>query len=441
MKFTLKYLLCVFLILLSFNFSVFYNIHHFNYSTVKNHIDYLSSENFKGRLAGTLENEEAASFIKESFKKNNLLPYKKDFYHSFLCKYPCKIKGNPYLKILDKNNSIVKEFSYGIDYKEDMINFRNNNVLFSKDNSLYLNKNLIKVTNSTGKFLFYNTDNNNLNFRSSFIENFPIDMVVMVTDKTLSEIKYYLSRNYSISCFIPFCIKDTKLNNVVGYIKGKKDISPIIISAHFDHVGYDLNNNTYPGALDNASGISFVIEFSKYIKSLGQPTRDIIFIGFNAEEFGCLGSKNFAIKNKKHLKNSKVFNYDMIGSMNAPLCIMGGKKDSSKTPIIKSVSSSCSYNKINFNYLFQDSSDHESFRNNNIEAITFIDNDTSKIHTPKDKASFININAIKRCFKVSSMEIIKQAFNNNLILIYYKQFLFISIIGSFVCIKLNFKYM
>jgi Zn-dependent M28 family amino/carboxypeptidase len=252
----------------------------------------------------------------------------------------------------------------------------------------------------------------------------------MITKNTMTELKNYISKNYKISCYIPVEVAKTSLNNVVGYLKGTNSkASPVIVSAHFDHIGSDLSGNIYSGALDNASGISFVLEFIKYIKSLGTPERNIIFIGFNAEEFGCLGSEHFAKKYSGVLKGAKVYNFDMIGSNSVPLSIMGGKADDSKTDFMRSISLTFSTEKIKYNFLFEDASDHEAFRKYNIDAVTFCDSDTSKIHTPNDKAEFINTEAIDRCFKVASIEIIKNAFNEDPMLIHYKKTLFISFWG------------
>ncbi|MGH4138531.1 M28 family peptidase [Clostridium sp.] len=43
----------------------------------------------------------------------------------------------------------------------------------------------------------------------------------------------------------------------------------------------------------NTSGLSFMLRMNRYLTSLGKPNRSILFLGFNAEEFGCLGSNAF----------------------------------------------------------------------------------------------------------------------------------------------------
>lgn len=428
-KLIIPFFLTVALSLFYLSFNVFVNTYKFNSSSVKNTIDFLSSNYFKGRLAGTIENEEAAALIKAQFIKNNLKSFGGNYYESFKANYPHRTTGNAYLKVQDKNGKTIKSYLYGEEYKEDMLNFKNNTVVFTNKNELTLKDKVMKVTQGDDSFVFYVPEDDKLVFRSSFVSDSPYSMLIMLTKNTLDEIKNYLSKGYSISCFIPFESKETTLNNVVGYIEGKhNNAPPIILSAHFDHVGADLSNTIYNGALDNASGISFLLELNKYINSLGKPERNIIFAAFNAEEFGCLGSAKFVEEYKESLHGSKVFNFDMIGSdQGIPLCIMGAKTDTSNTPLISSTTSICSSEKIFFNYLFEDASDHEAFRKNNIDAITFCDNDMSKIHTPLDKASLISTTAIDRCFKVASREVIKYGFNDNPVIIYNKTIM----VGSF----------
>jgi 5-methylthioribose kinase len=48
------------------------NYYEFNSSNVKNNIEYLSSDKFAGRLAGTENNEMLAEELKETFKEYNL---------------------------------------------------------------------------------------------------------------------------------------------------------------------------------------------------------------------------------------------------------------------------------------------------------------------------------------------------------------------------------
>ncbi|WP_268071224.1 M28 family metallopeptidase [Clostridium sp. ZS2-4] len=409
-----------------------------------NTIRYLSSDHFQGRLTGTIENQEIEEYIKLQFIKNDLKPFLGEYDQAFKLTYPSKIKGKePYLNVTDKNGNIIKSFTYGKDYKEDMLNFKSNKFNFNNQNPLIVSReNSIQIKYNSDYFLLYSSSDNTLKFRSSFISTDPWSMCIMLSKNTLSELKKSLSDGYNINCFIPFTNKKTSARNILGYIEGKnKNSSPVIISAHFDHLGTDLGDNIYRGALDNSSGTAFMLEMVEYIKSLGTPERNILFIGFNAEEFGCLGSAEFVKKYKNHITDSKVFNFDMIGSdKGVPLCIMGGKNDTTKSSLMRSASNTCSDEHIHFNYLFENASDHKAFRENNIDAITFCDDDKSRIHTPEDTLEFISTSAIERCYDVASKEIIKYAFNENLLFLYYKQGLLISSMGIIlILVTLNRK--
>jgi Predicted aminopeptidases len=435
----LSFFLVIFCTLLSFSFQLYFSVHSFNDNSVKKYIDHLSSDSLKGRLAGTVENDITALYVKNQFENNGLKPYQESYFQQFDTVYPHKIEGNPYLTVTDQKGFLIKEYKYGVDYKEDLLNFKKNNISFNNHDRINFGGEHLQIQKDNNYFLFYLPGNNKLNFRSSFIHTSPYSMYVMATKATIEELQSYLKDNYVINCFIPFEAKQTSINNVTAYIEGK-DLSapPMVLSAHFDHIGTDLSGNVYSGALDNASGTAFVLEMSKYIKSLGKPDRSIIFVGFNAEEFGCLGSKAFVDKYINNLKGSKVLNFDMIGTNNSvPLYIMGGRKDTKNASLIKETSSICLKNKIDFNYLFEDASDHEYFRKQNIDAITLSDSDTTRIHTPNDKPTFIDSNNIDRCFKIASTEVIRYGFGDNLLLLYYKEVFFISLIGVVICSKLK----
>ena len=447
----MKKLICSFflilcLLLFFYSSHIYYTLYKFNPTNVYQNIKYISSDQFKGRLPGTLQNAEIATYINSEFKNNGLKPYKGSEIQKFKVLYPKKINGSPYLKVLDSHGKVVKNFVYNVDFKEDMINFKSNNLTFGKSNVNVIKEGYFQVNTTNGPFIFFVPRANDLSFRSSFMYDSDYNMYIMITKETLTAIKDLIDKNCTVDCFIPYEVSETSVNNVMGYLEGRDTSTPpIIVSAHFDHLGTDLSGTIYSGALDNASGLSFMLEMSKYLASLGKPDRSILFLGFNAEEFGCLGSNAFITEYKNDIQNSKVFNFDMIGSNNAvPLCIMGGKKDTDKTPFIKSVSSTCKTEKIFFNYLFEDASDHEGFRKENIDAITFCDNDMTRIHTPKDTAEYISLDSIERCYDVAAKEIVKYTFKNNFIIIYYKEVTVISIslilIFSLLCWKKsNFK--
>jgi len=80
----------------------------------------------------------------------------------------------------------------------------------------------------------------------------------------------------------------------------------IIISAHYDH-------QDGPGADDNASGTAGVLECAKILSQI-ETKRSIIFIAVNCEEFGLVGSFDYAQKCAAQNMNIIAgFNLDQIG--------------------------------------------------------------------------------------------------------------------------------
>lgn len=442
MRITIKYLLVCFLLTLNLFFSFYIKLISFDPQRILNDIKFLSSDNLKGRLAGSFENKVAGEFIKESFINSDLAPYKDTFYQSFLVDYPKLNSTIPTLEVVSKGNSIIKTYKYGLDYKEDLINFRNNTIKFSiKDTKITESSILVETNNS--KVVLFIPKSQDFNFRSSFISNSILDMYIMITANTYKDILSELNKGNKINLSIPYEIHKTEVDNITALHKGIYSHKPsIIITAHFDHIGSDNLGNIYNGALDNASGSAFIMELSRYVNKLGPSNKDIIFVAFNAEEFGCLGSKAFVDRNFDDIKDSKIYNFDMIGSdKSVPLSIMGGKHDSEATSLIKDLSQSFKDRNISYTHSYEDSSDHEYFRKMGIEAVTFCQEDIERIHSTRDKSDFIGKSSIKDAFSAFSKVLIKESYTENPYIYYNYPGLIIALILSllftFFYLKIN----
>jgi aminopeptidase YwaD len=111
--------------------------------------------------------------------------------------------------------------------------------------------------------------------------------------------------------------------NIIGYIRGSDPVLQneyILMGAHYDHVGYSEEEGKriiYNGADDNASGVAVMLELAKYFSGLDTaPSRSILFVAFDAEESGLLGSQEFVqqIHPGFSVKDIKVmFSIDMVG--------------------------------------------------------------------------------------------------------------------------------
>ncbi len=82
----------------------------------------------------------------------------------------------------------------------------------------------------------------------------------------------------------------------------------LVLGAHFDSVSRS------PGANDNATGIAMVYGVAAHLSALTCRSRDVIFVFFDEEERGLIGSRNFA----RFLKDSReaihsVHTIDQVG--------------------------------------------------------------------------------------------------------------------------------
>ena len=87
-------------------------------------------------------------------------------------------------------------------------------------------------------------------------------------------------------------------HNIVGRIAGSKyPDETLIYSAHWDHLGIGApdakGDRIYNGAVDNADGISVLLEMARAFASGPKPERSVIFLAVTAEERGLLGSEYY----------------------------------------------------------------------------------------------------------------------------------------------------
>lgn len=119
------------------------------------------------------------------------------------------------------------------------------------------------------------------------------------------------------SYLVPFQYKGKTVYNVCGIKKGASE-KMLGFSGHFDHIGTneDKGDNIYNGADDDASGVTALISISDYFKDK-KPEFSMVFMAFNGEEAGLLGSK--ALSEDKGMEKinknlAALFNFEMIAT-------------------------------------------------------------------------------------------------------------------------------
>ncbi len=130
-----------------------------------------------------------------------------------------------------------------------------------------------------------------------------------------------------------FQLSDTtkKINaqNVFAFLNHKKD-STILISAHYDHIGFgdklSLHANKkgiHNGADDNASGVALILNLIKNDPLKLNKNYNYIFVFYSAHEIGLFGSAHFQkYYPKKYKPIAQVINFDMVGRMDSDYKIL-----------------------------------------------------------------------------------------------------------------------
>ncbi|WP_346237284.1 M28 family peptidase [Niabella insulamsoli] len=272
-------------------------------------INFLASDEMKGRKTGSPEIEKAAGFIAASFKKAGLQP----------------LTGNSFLQsfamVSAKQTSLSATNSAGaIDPKRIIALTSEPELQFSAEKAaqatIKAGENFFSKAMgyaSGGKPVIVLVDSsfadrfNRLAFlkRNFFKTGYPVVFILGNIDL----------KGFSVHA--AHDIEEKKLANVVGVLPGKSLKSEyVIFSAHYDHIGIGQPENgdsIYNGANDDASGTTAVMALAKYYAKQKNNSRTLIFAAFTAEESGGFGSQYFS---KQLLPEQAIamFNIEMIGT-------------------------------------------------------------------------------------------------------------------------------
>jgi Zn-dependent M28 family amino/carboxypeptidase len=111
--------------------------------------------------------------------------------------------------------------------------------------------------------------------------------------------------------------EEKNLPNVAGLIEGSDPVLKneiVVFSGHMDHLGGE-GDKIYPGADDDASGCSALLEMAEAFQTLQKkPLRSILFLWVSGEEIGLFGSQSYVNSPLFPLdKTVADLNMDMIG--------------------------------------------------------------------------------------------------------------------------------
>lgn len=113
--------------------------------------------------------------------------------------------------------------------------------------------------------------------------------------------------------------------NICSYINGTSNSDSLIVfSAHYDHLGGLGKRTFFPGANDNASGVSMLLNLMRHYDK-NPPKYKTIFLFFAGEEAGLIGSHYFVDSKVIDLNKIKfLINLDLLGTGDDGIMVVNG---------------------------------------------------------------------------------------------------------------------
>ena len=197
------------------------------------------------------------------------------------------------------------------------------------------------------------------------------------------------------------------MRNILASVPGRDDRlrdEVVIVSAHFDHVGFGTPRNSrgpigyiHNGADDNASGVAGLLEVVEAVRSLPRPPRrTLLFAFWDGEEKGLLGSKHWIAAPTRPLSTIKlVINADMIGRLRPDGVEVTGTRTARGLRHLVSEANSAALVRapqlrLDFTWDMRADSDHHPFFAAGIPALMLHTGKHDDYHRPSDDADKIN---------------------------------------------------
>jgi len=302
-------------------FLSFYSIAFSQRSKVEASINYLSSDELKGRENGSPELLEAANWIASEFKNIGL--QSPSFAENYLQEVNLLSVENQYKSLILNDLAISDDRFFVLGQKENF-----------------------QITKPNGLEVFVVGEQDDIMSVFSQINQFDNSFAVIIHPihiKRFERIKRYFTNskreleneeaNYSlwvmsdeksiqsIDLSVINKLNRTTIYNVIGELPAASSSDrKWMFSSHYDHLGIinSDGDSIANGANDDASGVAAVIELARMFSNGEAPEKSIYFIAFAGEELGIFGSKYLSSIIELD-KIEAMINIEMIGIPNTDL--------------------------------------------------------------------------------------------------------------------------
>lgn len=194
----------------------------------------------------------------------------------------------------------------------------------------------------------------------------------------------------------------SEYRNILAMLPGKDPTladEVIVVGAHYDHVGYGNATNSYGptgyihnGADDNASGTSGLLEVIEAYQKLAEPPqRSVLFVFWDGEEKGLLGSKYWLQHPTIDLKRVKFYiNLDMIGRLRKSRVEVSGGRTAHGLRSLITRANEATQLALDFDWEVKANSDHHPFFERSIPFVMLHTGLHDQYHRPQDDVEFIS---------------------------------------------------
>ncbi|QDU76322.1 Aminopeptidase YwaD precursor [Bremerella volcania] len=209
--------------------------------------------------------------------------------------------------------------------------------------------------------------------------------------------------------------------NILGILPGEKGADEgdlIVVGAHYDHVGYGSRSNSFGpfgyvhnGADDNASGTAALLEVVQALTEMkAKPKRTILFVLWDGEEKGLLGSKYWVEHPTVQWDRIRLYvNLDMVGRLRPQGVEVYGTRTLPGLRQKIARANMTSDLKLDFRWEMTDNSDHYTFYSRSIPTLMFHTGLHGEYHRPQDDAHLINHDGVQAVARLTAETIWEEA--------------------------------
>jgi hypothetical protein len=199
--------------------------------------------------------------------------------------------------------------------------------------------------------------------------------------------------------------------NVVGVIPGRDPALKneyVLVEAHYDHVGHGQGmsfdpGNIHPGADDNASGSSGLIELVQAFTFLAEPPqRSILILATDGEEKGLFGSKYWAEHPTVPIEKVVAsINLDMIGYLRNDTLYIYGTRTGAGLRRLLSEQNDESHLNLELSWHFVPNSDSYPLFEKGVPALLFHTGVHENYHRTSDTSDKLNAPGMSRVVRMA----------------------------------------